>query len=606
MNWAHLKTFVWLRWRLSANQIRRSGSGGAIIAAIISVVVAASAVLMLLIGFLVGLLALRSASAVVVMAVWDGAIVAFLFFWMVGLISELQRSDAISLDRFLHLPVSPSSAFLLNYLGSSVSISLILMLPAMAGLSAGLVVSRGARMLWLFPLVAAFFLLMTAVTYQFRGWLASMMENPRRRRTIVAIIPVLFVLAFQLPNIWINLSPGARQQREARTEARRERAKLDRDLAAGRITQDEYLKRRPPLPARNSDEAYAIARLVNLIVPPGWLAYGAEAAVEGRAWPPLAGVFGMGLIGALSLRRAYGTTLRLYKGDFDKRRRHAPLATPSPSSGRPLDAPRAAMFVERQLPWTSERVAAVAVTGFRSWMRAPEMKMMLLTPVIMLVVFTGMFARNSGNEAPLLRPLHASGLAAFMMIMGMVGPLANQFGYDRSGFRAFVLSPASRRDVLMGKNLSLLPFALATMAVVVGLSQWFNPMRLDHLVAVLFQLVPMYLVFCLAGNLLSIVGPMSLKPGSGMPNPHQGVRSIYPMLFMVLVPIPLGLTLIPLGLEALFWAMNWLPSFPAYLVFAVLQAVVAIWLYRIALEWEGELMQRREQQILEIVATRAT
>ena len=159
---------------------------------------------------------------------------------MIGLISELQRSDAISLDRFLHLPVSPSSAFLINYLGSSVSLSLILMLPAMAGLSAGLVLSRGATMLWLFPLVAAFFLLMTAVTYQFRGWLASMMQNPRRRRAIVAVIPVLFFLSFQLPNIWINLSPGARQQREARAEARRERARLDKDLADGRITREEY------------------------------------------------------------------------------------------------------------------------------------------------------------------------------------------------------------------------------------------------------------------------------------------------------------------------------------------------------------------------------
>jgi hypothetical protein len=275
-------------------------------------------------------------------------------------------------------------------------------------------------------------------------------------------------------------------------------------------------------------------------------------------------------------------------------------------SGGGLAAIRSAAFVERRLPWTSERVAAVAVTGFRSWMRAPEMKMTLLTPVIMLIVFTGMFARGSGNEVPLLRPLNVSGLTAFMLIMGMVGPLGNQFGYDRSGFRAFVLSPVPRRDVLMGKNLSLLPFALATMVVVVGLSQWFNPMRIDHLVGVLFQLVPMYLVFCVAGNLLSIVGPMSLKPGSGMPNPHQGLRNFYPILFMLLVPIPLGLTLIPLGLEAIFWAMHWVPSFPAYLVFAALQAVIAVWLYRIALEWEGDLMQRREQQILEIVASKTT
>ena len=77
------------------------------------------------------------------MVVWDGAIVGFVFFWMVGLMSELQRSDALSLDRFLYLPVSPAGAFLINYLGSSVSLSLVLMLPAMTGLSAGLVLSRG-------------------------------------------------------------------------------------------------------------------------------------------------------------------------------------------------------------------------------------------------------------------------------------------------------------------------------------------------------------------------------------------------------------------------------------------------------------------------------
>ena len=194
-------------------------------------------------------------------------------------------------------------------------------------------------MLLLFPLVAAFFLMMTAVTYQFRGWLASMMKNPRRRRTIIAVVPVLFILAFQLPNMWNNLGPGARERREARAEARRASETLDKDLAAGRITREEYDRRRPaPPPARSSDDDYATARLVNMIVPPGWLAYGAEAAADGRVWPALAGVLGMGLIGAVSLRRAYGTTLRLYRGDFDRGRRRAPSAIPArrrePGHGR--------------------------------------------------------------------------------------------------------------------------------------------------------------------------------------------------------------------------------------------------------------------------------
>jgi ABC-2 type transport system permease protein len=262
-------------------------------------------------------------------------------------------------------------------------------------------------------------------------------------------------------------------------------------------------------------------------------------------------------------------------------------------------------WVEARLPWTSDRVSGVAAAGLRSWLRAPEMKMTMLAPVFMLVVFSRMFASRDGASPELLRPLTTAGLAAFMLIFGMVGPVGNQFAYDRGGFRAYVLSPASRRDLLMGKNLALLPFSIAMMVVVVALSQWFNPMRLDHFIGVLFQLVPMYLVFCLAGNVLSIVSPIALKPGSGMPAPHQGLRGLFSFLFVLVVPVPLALTLMPLGIEALFRAMHWLPWFPVYLVLSIIQAIVAVCLYRRVLDWEGRLLQRRELQILDVVGSRA-
>jgi hypothetical protein len=605
VNRAHLETFVWVRWRLAVNQITRSGPGGAIVSSIFTALMVAGGALTLIAGFLVGFLALGTASPRAVMVVWDGAIVGFVFFWMVGLISEFQRSDALSLDRFLHLPVSPSGAFLINYLGSSLSLSLVLMLPAMTGLAAGLTVSRGPGMLVLFPLVAAFFLMMTAVTYQFRGWLASMMKNPRRRRTILTAVPVLFILAFQLPNLWNNLGPGARERREARAEARRVIATLDEELAAGRITREEYDKRRPVPPVRTTVRAYETTRVVNTILPPGWLAYGAEAAAQGRPWRGLAGVLGMALIGAVSLRRAYNTTLRLYSGDFDTPRRRVQRAVSAAPAGVARPAAPSAALVGRRLPWTSERASSVAVASFQSWMRAPEMKMTLLTPVIMLVVFSGMFTSRSASAPELLRPLAACGIAAFMLMLALVGPAGNQFGYDRAGFRAFVLSPVARRDVLLGKNLALLPFALVMMGMVIGIAQWFDPMKADHFAAMLVQLVPIYLVFCMGANLLSILAPLALKQGSGMPARHQGVRQFFPIVFMLVAPVPLALTLIPLGIEALLSAMNWLAWFPAFLVFGSIQAAASIWLYRLVLDWEGDLLQRREQEILDIVGSRA-
>jgi hypothetical protein len=129
-------------------------------------------------------------------------------------------------------------------------------------------------------------------------------------------------------------------------------------------------------------------------------------------------------------------------------------------------------------------------------------------------------------------------------------------------------------------------------------------MRFDHLVALLFQVVSMYLLFCLAANLLSIIAPIALKPGSGMPAGHQGIRSFGPLLFMMVAPVLLGLTLGPLGIEALLSFMNWFARFPAYLVFGAAQTVIMVWLYCRVLDWEGDLLQRREPQILEIVSSR--
>jgi hypothetical protein len=507
------------------------------------------------------------------MVAWDVAIAGYLFFWLTGLIAELQRSDAIALDRFLHLPVSPRGAFLINYLGSSVSLSLGVMLPTMTGLTAGLAASRGPRLLLVLPLVLAFFLMMTAVTYQFRGWLASMMASPRRRRAILAVLPILFIVAVQLPNLVHMLSRRQDERQDGRVEA----------------------------PVRTPFGRDSL-RDLNVVLPPGWLAYGAAAVADGRTWPALAAIGGMGLIGGLSLRRAYRTTLRLYTGDFNRDRPRPGTITPATSSVS--SAPRARVpFVARRLPWTSDRVAGMALAGFRSWLRAPEMKMALLTPVLMLLLFTGMF-RNGVGDIELLQPLRTAGIVGFLLVMAMLGPVGNQFAYDRAGFRAFVLSPAPRRDVLVAKNLANLPFALLTMGLAIGMSQWFQPLRLDHLGGLMLQAASMYVLFCLSANLLSIFGPIALKPGSGMPAKHQGLRTLYPLAFVVLVPIPMALTMIPLGIEALFIYMGWLAWLPAYLVFGAVQAGAAVWLYRMLIGWEGTLLQRREQRILEVVSAR--
>jgi ABC-2 type transport system permease protein len=615
VNWEHLKTYIWLRWRLSVNQVRRSGALGVIISAILTALMGLGGILTFIIGLLVGIFALGRAEPWVMMVVWDGIAAGFIFFWMIGLMAELQRSELLSLDNFMHLPVSPTGAFLINYIGSSFGLSLVLFLPAMIGLGIGLTLSRGLRMLLLFPLILTFFLMMTAVTYQFRGWLASMMTNPRRRRTIIAVISLLFILVTQLPNILTNFNPVFKAREHKRQQTYKELADLDKRLAARQIPFGEYSKQKTAKLAllqsdskREEEKGKETLRLVNMVVPPGWLPYGAAGAAQGRGIPALAGFIGMGLIGIASLRRSYRTTIRMYLGDFTTGRVRCKIkrsAVSENSSKSKTGMPSKIAFLERRLPWISEQASATFLMSLRSMSRAPEVKMLLMTPVILLIVFGGMLAGKGANVPVLVRPLAALGMAVFILIISLTGYLGNHLAFDRGGFRAYVLSCAPRRDILLGKNLSMLPFALMFTTLIIGVFDWVNPMRPDYLAAVLIQTIPVYLLLSLAGNLLSVLSPIALKPGSGQPSAHQGARVLFQMLFILIVPIPISFTLIPFGIHALFSYMKWATWFPTFLFLEMLQCAIVMWFYRLALNWEGDLLQRREQKILQIVSSKS-
>src|SRR6516225_734006 len=199
--WEQLRAFLWLRWRLRRNRLKRAAAGSVIIEAIFAALSIFSAFAAFVIAFVVGFLVLPKASNPVIMLVWDGVVAGFLFLWMVDLVTELQRSEVLSLDKFLHLPVSLSSVFLMNYVSSLYSPYVTIFLPGMIGLTLGLTLSKGPIILFVFPMVATFFLMVTALTYQFRGWLASLMQNKRRRRTIVTTLTLVMILLFQLPNL---------------------------------------------------------------------------------------------------------------------------------------------------------------------------------------------------------------------------------------------------------------------------------------------------------------------------------------------------------------------------------------------------------------------
>jgi ABC-2 type transport system permease protein len=540
-------------------------------------------------------------------------VLAFLFVWAIGVLAELQRSESLTLDKFLHLPVSLSGVFMLNYLSSLLSLNLVFFVPTMVGLSLGLACARGPVMLLLLPAVTAFVLMVTALTYQFQGWLASLMVNKQRRKTILVMVTLVFVLISQLP-MMINLFHPWEESKEELARREKEHADRKSALDKGEIEPAEYGRRegervhKANADAKERTETLlhqfeSIAWIANLAVPIGWLPFGSMELVEGNVWPALAGTLGMAILGTASLWRAYRTTVRLYTGQFTAgQNRPDSVAAPAPApvtAGRPLGN-----FLERNLPWLSEPAAVIALGGFRSLTRAPEAKMLFLTPIILLMVIVGLSLREPINMPELLRPLAAFGPMSLLLIT-TAQFLGNQFGFDRGGFRVFVLSPVPRRDILLGKNLAVAPIALVLCSFIAVLIEVLYPMRIDHLLALAPHWISMYLLFCMLMNLMSILAPMRVAHGSLKPATTKLIPALLQMMFVFLLPITMLPTLVPLGIEAGLELLGVVEGLPIYLVLSVVECVGIAFVYRVVLSWEGDLLQMREQAILDIVTKKS-
>jgi hypothetical protein len=261
-----------------------------------------------------------------------------------------------------------------------------------------------------------------------------------------------------------------------------------------------------------------------------------------------------------------------------------------------------ARLLERQLPWVSEQAAAIALAGFRSLTRAPEVKMLLLTPFLLVLVFGSMLWTRQADFDPLLRPLLAFGAMGLPMIT-MVQLVGNQFGFDRGGFRVFVLCAAPRREVLLGKNLAVAPLALVLATIMLMALQVVQPMRLDLLLATLPQWLSMYLLFCLLANLLAILVPMPVAAASLKPAQPKLLPILLHSVFIFVLPTVLALTLVPLAAEYTARKLGW--AGPICLILSVLECLGIVLFYRVAITWEGDLLQAWEQKVLHTVASRA-
>ncbi|PCJ52074.1 MAG: hypothetical protein COA70_12935 [Planctomycetota bacterium] len=336
--------------------------------------------------------------------------------------------------------------------------------------------------------------------------------------------------------------------------------------------------------------------LASQVIPFGWLPYGMHALFRGKLLPAALCIFGLFLLGGLSLRRSYRTTLRAIvegvgHGGKEKKGLEKSAVVES------LSKPQGILLVERKLRWVGEATSGIAFANLRSLMRAPETKMMLLGPIIMFGFMGMMMAKNDDLES--LR-FWAPAVNLGAISVGLISInqlLQNQFGLDRAGFRAFLLSPVPRFQILVGKNLTVAPFGIGIgFFAMLGL-QWFLPSDVEHFLGAMVQVFSAFLLLCLLGNLMSIYAPVRMRELGTKAVKPKFATFILQFLTLIFVPLTLSPLLLPWVLEFMFGG----GAVPVFLLMHLLMFAAIALLYRWLVRQQGELLQSREQEILDVL-----
>lgn len=585
MNWEQFRAILWLRWRLTRNQLTRGSGFGAVIAALAGVILVMVALGASVGATLVGALALGKVSAMVLMFVWDGVTFFAILFSFIAVLTELQRSETIDLTRLLHLPISLRQVFVFNYLTSLVSLGTVLCLALMLGLATGLTISRGLRFVLAVPLALTFIFMLTAWIYCLRGWLLSLMVNPRRRRAIIMWITLGVIVIAQSPQL-INFAVQKqnRANRQSRQAAQNEAEKNGQKAPAAKM------------PGESLSQFAAMAQRIHPWVPVLWLPNGARGLAAGEVLPALWGGAGMFALGCWGLSRAYRATLRFYRAD--DRGKPVKVKAASPATQKPVGN-----WIATRLPWLADDTAALALMQLRSMTRAPEVRMMLALGLFMAVFLPVAILWRGGNPAKIsevAKPFIGT-LVVVMILFSLLQLVCNQFGCDRDGFRSLVLLPTPRERLLFGRNLALLPLASAIAILPLVAMSWFARLSALIAMATALQFVAAFLLFCTIGNIASILMPYRIAAGSLKPSKQSWQTSLTMMAVHLSFPLVIWVVFIPPAIGFGAEQLGWLSAAPVNLLGSLVLVGLFAALYWLTLRPLGRLLQRRETHILTAV-----
>jgi len=239
------------------------------------------------------------------------------------------------------------------------------------------------------------------------------------------------------------------------------------------------------------------------------------------------------------------------------------------------------------LPGLPREAAAVVEKEFRYLSRSGPVLLTFVTPIVMLFVF-GLGGR-SGSGAGFLQnwPELALPVGAAYSLLLLTNLIYNNFGPDAGGIQFYLVSPASFRSVMLGKNVAHMGvLAVELLALSIGVSLLFRPPTAETALITLSGLLfaaPMNLA---AGNLLSLYSPKKTEFGTFGRQRASQTTVLASFAIQIVVFGVAALTL----MAARYYGRDWL----AVAIFLIL-AALAFSMYAFVLGRVDRLAGRRRE-----------
>lgn len=416
------------------------------------------------------------------------------FFWQIIPVMLASFQEQFDLGILLRFPLRFESYVLLYLVFGLVDISTILGGLCCTGIWFGIAAARPGLLPWTTLALAVFavfnILLVRAVFAWIDRWLAQ-----RRTREILGAVFMIGLLSMQF------LNPALYQRRHSGRSGHQERAEQFR------AAQDRYL----PLVKK--------ANAVLKWLPPGLAAMSLREAAEQE---PALGLGALGVLGMYALLVGGVLAMRLkaeYRGEnlgsapardrkaAGKSKAAAGLSYPGAGvAGRSGEGMLSGMV------GGSGPIAAIMEKDVRSLIRTLPLLYAIGAPLLLVLVFSGIFIKNGGAQATMF-PL-ALPVCMVYAQLGFTQVFYNNLGTEGAGIQLYFLSPTAFRTVMLAKNL-LHALLFAGVALLAGV---LTTLRLGAADNAVIAATVAWMLFSLpcnlaAGNIFSLRMPYRVNPG---------------------------------------------------------------------------------------------